>query len=84
MSDEVESALSREIDVIKRCQDKMRRLIEKTHIQLKLDKAAQNACESDAKDKHHAQNLDDLMHQLHNTSEGLQYYPGIENEVNKS
>ena len=33
--DHVEKSLSREVDIIKRCQDKMKRLIEKAHIQLK-------------------------------------------------
>ena len=59
----------------------MRKLIDKTHVQLKMNKAAQVACELDAKDKHHAQNVDDLMHQLHTSSNSLSLYPGVEGEV---
>ena len=47
-----------------------------------MNRAAQHACEQDAKDKHHAQNLDDHMHQLRNSSGGLGFHPGIENVDN--
>ncbi|KAK2187322.1 hypothetical protein NP493_169g01020 [Ridgeia piscesae] len=76
--DPVEKNLSREVEVIRRCQDKMKRLIEKSHIQLRMDRAAQHACDKDAKDKHHAQHLDDRMQQLRNTSAGIGFHPGIE------
>lgn len=33
--DDVEKSLSKEVDIIKRCQDKMKKLIEKAYIQLK-------------------------------------------------
>ena len=62
----------------------MRKLIDKTHEQLRMDKAVQVACEADAKDKHHAQNVDDLMHQLHTSSNSLSLYPGVEGEVRVS
>nr|WLD15747.1 tektin 3/5B [Platynereis dumerilii] len=80
--DDVEKHLSKEVDIIKRCQDKMKRLVEKSYIQLKMDRAAQHACDKDAKDKHHAQGLDDRMHQLRNSSNGLGFHPGIENVDN--
>jgi len=80
--DDVEKSLSREVDVIKRCQDKMRRLIEKSHIQLKMNRAAQHACEKDSRDKNHAQGLDDRMHALRNSSGGVGFHPGIENVDN--
>ena len=48
----------------------------------RMNRAAQNACERDSKDKNHAENLDDRMHQLRNTSSGLGFYPGIENVNN--
>merc|ERR1712178_234324 len=80
--DDVEKSLSREVDSIKRCQDKMKRLIEKAHIQLKMNRAAQHACEKDAKDKYHAQSLDDRMHNLRNTSGPIGFHPGIENVDN--
>ena len=84
VADDVESSLTTEIDVIKKSQGKMRKLIDKTHVQLRMNKAAQVACEADAKDKHHAQNVDDLMHQLHTSSNSLSLYPGVEGEVRVS
>lgn len=48
----------------------------------RLNRAALHECEKDAKDKHHAQNIDDRMHQLRNSSIGIGYYPGIENVDN--
>ena len=47
-----------------------------------MDRAAQHACERDSKDKHHAQHLDDRMHQLRNSSNGIGFQPGIENVDN--
>jgi len=44
-----------------------------------MDRAAQHALEIDAKDKHHAQGLDDRIQQYRNGSAGTGYYPGIEN-----
>jgi len=80
--DDVEKELVKEVDIIKKCQEKMKRCIQKAHIQLKLNRAALHECEKDAKDKHHAQNIDDRMHQLRNSSIGIGYYPGIENVDN--
>jgi len=76
--DDVEKALSREVDTIKKCQDRMRRLIEKSTIQLKMNRAAHHACDLDSKDKFHAQNLDDRMQAMRNASAGIGYHPGIE------
>ncbi|KAF6023825.1 TEKT3 [Bugula neritina] len=80
--DGVEKNLTKEVEKIKNCQDKMRKMLEKAAIQLKLNRAAQHACECDSGDKHHAQGIDDKCHQLRNTSMGLGYYPGIENVDN--
>ena len=44
----------------------------------RMDRAAQHALEIDAKDKHHAQGLDDRMQQMRNGSGGIGYHPGIE------
>jgi tektin-3 len=52
------------------------------HILTRMNRAAQHACDRDAKDKNHAQNLDDRMQQLRNSSAGLGFYPGIENVDN--
>jgi tektin-3 len=80
--DDVEKQLTREVSLIKNVQDKMRKLIEKTDIQLKLNRAAQHDCERDSKDKHHAQGIDDRMTMLRNTSAGISYHPGIESVDN--
>ena len=47
-------------------------------IYYRMNRAAQHALEIDAKDKHHAQGLDDRMQQMRNSSAGIGYYPGIE------
>ena len=44
----------------------------------------QRACESDKWDKHHAEDIDDRMQQLHNSSSRLGFYPGIEDQDNTS
>ncbi len=43
-----------------------------------MNRAAQHACERDAKDKHHSQHLDDRMHGLRNSSGGIGFHPGVE------
>ena len=45
----------------------------------RMNRAAQHACERDSSDKHHAQNLDDRMQQLRNSSQAIGFQPGIEN-----
>lgn len=57
----------------------MKKVLEKANVQLKLNRAAQHSLEIDSKDKHHAQNLDDRMQQLRNSSAGIGYSHGIEN-----
>ncbi|KAL8606870.1 hypothetical protein ACOMHN_036508 [Nucella lapillus] len=79
VNDDVEKSLVKEVDVIKKCQARMRKVLDKAYVQLKMDRAAQHALEIDAKDKHHAQGLDDRMQQLRNSSAGVGYVPGIEN-----
>jgi len=57
--DDVEKHLIREVDIIKRCQAKMKKVLDKAYVQLKMNRAAQHGLEIDAKDKHHAQGLDE-------------------------
>ncbi|CAH1794446.1 unnamed protein product [Owenia fusiformis] len=80
--DNVEQELIREVDVIKRCQEKMRQTIEKANMQIALDRAAQHELEKDQSDKHRALNLDNTCHQLRNTSRGLAYHDGIQRTDN--
>ncbi|XP_045174738.1 tektin-3-like isoform X1 [Mercenaria mercenaria] len=78
VNDDVEKSLVREVNVIKKCQAKMKRVLDKASVQLKMDRAAQHTLEIDAKDKHHAQGLDDRIQSYRNGSAGTGYYPGIE------
>ncbi|XP_076450523.1 tektin-3-like isoform X1 [Babylonia areolata] len=78
VNDDVEKSLVKEVDIIKKCQARMKRVLDKAYVQLKMNRAAQHALEIDAKDKHHAQGLDDRMQQLRNSSAGIGYIPGIE------
>lgn len=80
--DNVERALTKEVEVIRRCQSKMQKLVDRANVQLKMNRAVQKVCEGDAKDKCHAQNLDDRMYQLRNSSSRIGFYPGIENVDN--
>lgn len=75
--DNVEQELIREVDVIKRCQEKMRQTVEKANMQIALDRAAQHELERDHQDKHQAAQIDDVAHQMRNTSRGLAYHDGI-------
>ncbi|ESP00804.1 hypothetical protein LOTGIDRAFT_225697 [Lottia gigantea] len=82
VNDDVEKSLIKEVDIIKRCQQKMKKCHDKALAQLKVDRACQHAMEVDCKDKHHAQHLDDRMQQLKNSSAGIGYFPSIENVDN--
>merc|ERR1711971_1182279 len=70
VNDDVEKSLIKEVEVIKKCQMNMKKVLDKAYVQLKMDRAAQHALEIDAKDKHHAQGLADRMQQLRNSSAG--------------
>jgi len=50
----------------------------------RMNNTAQRACEADKSDKHHAEELDDRMQQLRNTSSQLGFYPGVEEFDNTS
>jgi len=43
-----------------------------------MNGTAQRACDADKTDKHHAEDIDDRMQQLRNTSSRLGHYPGVE------
>jgi tektin-3 len=76
--DGVEKNLIQEVDVIKNSQARMRDALQKTNIQLRLNRQAQHQMEKDARDKHSAHMLDDRMHQMRNSTGGIGYHPGIE------
>lgn len=76
--DHVERELIKEVDIIKRCQEEMRKLIHDANNQLSLNRAAQHELEKDSGDKFSALNLDSNCHQMRNTSRGLAYHDGVE------
>ncbi|XP_036937237.1 tektin-3 [Acanthopagrus latus] len=76
--DDVEKGLIKEVEVIKSCQERMRRLVERAIAQLASNRAAQHELERDMSDKVTAQRIDDRCHHLRNTSDGIGYYRGIE------
>lgn len=44
-----------------------------------MNRAALHELDKDAKDKSHAEVVDDRMYQLRNTTIGIGYFPSIEN-----
>nr|XP_046234245.1 tektin-3 [Scatophagus argus]XP_046234246.1 tektin-3 [Scatophagus argus] len=76
--DDVEKGLIKEVEVIKSCQERMRRHVDRAIAQLVSNRAAQHELERDISDKVTAQRIDDRCHHLRNTSDGIGYYRGIE------
>ncbi|KAG7491380.1 hypothetical protein MATL_G00003070 [Megalops atlanticus] len=76
--DDVEKDLIKEVEVIKSCQARMRRHLDRAIAQLASNRAAQHELEKDISDKVSAHRIDDRCHQLRNTSDGISYYRGIE------
>ncbi|XP_062447655.1 tektin-3 [Rhea pennata] len=76
--DDVEKELLTEIDVIRSCQERMQRYLDKAIAQLASDRAAQHELEKDLADKQAAHRIDDKCHHLRNTSDGISYYRGVE------
>lgn len=76
--DNPERELIKEVDIIKRCQERMRTTIDKANAQLGLNRAAQHELEKDTGDKFVAQNLDENCHGLRNSSRGIAYHNGVE------
>ncbi|XP_055006369.1 tektin-3 isoform X2 [Boleophthalmus pectinirostris] len=76
--DHVEKDLIKEVEVIKSCQERMRRHLERAVAQLATNTARQHELERDMSDKVTAQRIDDRCHHLRNTSNGIGYYRGIE------
>ncbi|XP_028990099.1 tektin-3 [Betta splendens] len=76
--DHVEKDLIKEVEVIKSCQERMRRHLDRAVAQLAANRAAQHELERDMSDKVNAQRIDDRCHHLRNTSDGISYYRGID------
>ncbi|XP_059386264.1 tektin-3-like [Carassius carassius] len=76
--DDVEKDLIKEVEMIKSCQERMRRHLDRAIAQLASNRAAQHELERDLSDKVTAQRIDDRCHHLRNTSDGISYYRGID------
>ncbi|CAE1329544.1 TEKT3 [Acanthosepion pharaonis] len=76
--DTPEMVLIKEVEVIKKSQDKLRNVIDRANAQLSLNRAAQHELEKDTGDKFTAQNLDENAFQLRNTSRGINFHNGLE------
>merc|ERR1711953_1111962 len=76
--DAVEIQLNQEVEVIRSCQEKMKRLIARADQQLQRNRGAQHELDKDSHDKFSAISIDTRCHQLKNTSAGINYFRGIE------
>ncbi|XP_015226431.1 PREDICTED: tektin-3 [Cyprinodon variegatus] len=76
--DDVEKDLTKEVEVIRSCQERMRRHLERATAQLASNRGAQHELEKDLGDKVSAQRIDDKCHHLRNTSDGIGFYRGID------
>ncbi|KAM8836637.1 tektin-3 isoform 1-T2 [Spinachia spinachia] len=76
--DHVEKNLIKEVEVIKSCQERMRRHLDRAIAQLASNRAAQHELERDMSDKVTAQRIDGRCHHLRNTSDAIGYYRGID------
>ncbi|XP_058013674.1 tektin-5 [Ahaetulla prasina] len=76
--DHVERNLIQEVDLIRACQEKMRKLAERIDQQINLNRDAQHALERDLGDKSSAHFIDEKCYNLRNTSDSINYYHGIE------
>lgn len=76
--DNPERELIKEVDIIKRCQERMRNTVDKANAQLGLNRAAQHELEKDTGDKFVAQTLDENCHGLRNSSRGIAYHNGVD------
>ncbi|KAF5918404.1 hypothetical protein HPG69_011845 [Diceros bicornis minor] len=76
--DNVEKNLIREVDLLKCCQDQMRKLAQRIEIQMRDNRDAQHALERDLEDKSSAQFIDEKCFNLRNTSDCISFFHGIE------
>ncbi|XP_018600977.2 tektin-3 [Scleropages formosus] len=76
--DNVEKDLLKEVEVIRSCQERMRRHLDRAIAQLASNRAIQHDLEKDVSDKVTAHRIDSRCHQLRNTSDGIGFYRGID------
>lgn len=76
--DAVEISLLKEIEILRDSQLRLKALLDKVHLQLKNQRAAQHELETDVKSKEGALGTDTISFTLNNYSRGINYYGGIE------
>ncbi|XP_037671265.1 tektin-5 [Choloepus didactylus] len=76
--DSVEKNLIREVDLLKCCQEQMRKLAQRIDIQMRDNRDAQHALERDLEDKTSAQFIDEKCFNLRNTSDCITFFHGME------
>ncbi|XP_060504455.1 tektin-5 [Panthera onca] len=76
--DNVEKNLIQEVDLLKCCQEHMRKLAQRIDIQMRDNRDAQHALERDLEDKSSAQFIDEKCYNLRNTSDCITFFHGME------
>ncbi|XP_012503062.1 PREDICTED: tektin-5 [Propithecus coquereli] len=76
--DNVEKNLIREVDLLKCCQERMKKLGQRIDIQMRDNRHAQHTLEKDFEDKSSAQFIDQKCFNLRNTSECIGFFHGVE------
>ncbi|GAB1604938.1 tektin-3-like [Argonauta hians] len=76
--DKAEKALIKEVETIRKCQEKFRNALEKANAQLNLNRAALHELERDTGAKFIANNLDESAFQMRSPSLGVNYHFGVE------
>nr|CAD7574103.1 unnamed protein product [Timema californicum] len=76
--DQVEQSLLNEVETLRSCQDRLKKMHEQSVAQLRNNRASQHELERDLKSKESALGIDNMCHQLNNFSRGINYYGGID------
>ncbi|XP_074201532.1 tektin-5 [Camelus bactrianus] len=76
--DNVEKNLIREVDLLKCCQEQMRKLAQRIDLQMRDNRDAQHALERDLEDKNSAEFIDEKCLNLRNTSDCISFFHGVE------
>ncbi|XP_066581991.1 tektin-3-like [Prorops nasuta] len=75
--DDPEKALLREVQTIRRCEKKIKCMMDKINNQLANNRAVQNELELDERKKEITLDIDTMCHQLNNFSHGLMTFAGL-------
>ncbi|XP_052028660.1 tektin-5-like [Apodemus sylvaticus] len=76
--DNMEKNFLREADLLKCCQDQMRKLAKRIDFQVQDNRDAQHAVEQDIEDKSSAQSIEERCLNLKNTPDSISFFPGVE------